>query len=234
MEAGKQMVITVYGDSILKGVRYENGQFLVFPFWEERLSQYLGAIIRNRSHFGFTIRHALRSIRRCADKPIKEKELTILEMGGNDCDYDWGAISAAPDARHLCKTPPEIFVSNYREAITLLRDSGRIPVMATLPPIHSERYLDYICRDGLSRERILYWLGRVETIFNWQKTYSCLVCQLAREERVPLIDIRSAFSKSGIPLEELLSADGIHPSDKGQELIYEALESQADQWYHSL
>ena len=226
------MVITVYGDSILKGVRYENGQHMVFPFWEERLSKYLGAIIRNRSHFGFTIQNVLRSIRRCAGKPIKEPELTIIEIGGNDCDYDWGAVSAAPEARHLCKTPPEAFVSDYREAVTLLRDSGHIPVITTLPPIHSERYLDYICREGLSRDNILQWLDCVETIFCWQKTYSELIRQLAREERVSLIDIRSAFSESIIPLDELLSADGIHPSFRGQELIYEALKSQADQWYH--
>ena len=227
------MIITVYGDSILKGVRYENGEHNVFPFWEDRLARDLGVTIRNRSHFGFTIRHALRSIRRCTTKPLQEQEMTILEMGGNDCDYDWAAISETPQGRHLCKTPPEVFVADYREAIALLRDSERTPVITTLPPVSSELYLDYICREGLSRENILQWLGGVETIFNWQKTYSELIRQLAREEQIPLIDIRSAFTECSDPLEDLLSIDGIHPSAKGQELIYNTLKSQADYWYRA-
>ena len=225
------MKITVYGDSILKGVRYESGQFLVVPFWESRLSEKLGVKILNRSHFGFTIRNTLRSIRRCMEKPMHEPELTILEMGGNDCDYDWKSISERPDDRHLCNTPPEEFVSAYRESLALLRTAGRAPVMLTLPPVHSQRYLDYICRDGLSRENILRWLGSVDTIAGWQQTYSDLVKQLAREEQVPLIDVRSAFFNSELPLESLVSADGIHPSVTGQELIYDCMQSQSEQWF---
>lgn len=225
------MKITVYGDSILKGVRYENGEFVVVPFWESRLSEQLGAEICNRSHFGFTIRNALGSIRRRSGKANREPELTILEMGGNDCDYDWKSVSERPNDRHLCHTPPEEFVAAYRESISLLRAGGSSPVMLTLPPIHSRRYLDYICRDGLSRENILSWLGCVDMISSWQQTYSDLIRQLAREEQVPLIDVRTALLRSGSTLEDLLSADGIHPSAKGQEQIYDCMKTHASEWF---
>ena len=107
----------------------------------------------------------------------------------------------------------------YREAISLLRDAGRIPVVLTLPPIHSVRYLDFICRTGNSKPNILQWLGNVEEISRWQETYSVLARQLAREEQTELIDLRSAFPRDPDALAGLLCADGIHPDDAGQELI---------------
>ena len=154
--------------------------------------------------------------------------MTVLEFGGNDCDFDWAAISETPQGRHRCHTPPETFVSEYREAVRLLRDGGRTPLMMSLPPILSERYLDFICRTGLSRQNILDWLGDPEAISRWQETYSNLIEQIAREELVRMIDLRRAFLESEQPLEDLICADGIHPSVKGQELIYRTVTTQAD------
>lgn len=214
------MKVTVYGDSILKGVCYEDGQYHVTPCWEQRFSQALGVDICNRSHFGFTIHHALPSIRRCSGKPTDGEEITVLEFGGNDCDFDWAAIAAEPKGRHRCHTPPEEFVSEYLMAIHLLREGGRVPVLMSLPPILPERYLTFICREGLSRQSILEWLGDVEAISRWQETYSNLIEQIAREEQVLMINLRRAFRQSDLPLEELVCADGIHPSAQGQDLIY--------------
>ena len=101
----------------------------------------------------------------------------------------------------------------------LIRAGGRIPVAVTLPPILSERYLRYICRDGLSRSRILRWLGDVEAISRWQASYSDMIRRMAAEEHIYLIDLRSAFLRSGRRTEDLLCEDGIHPSRLGQALI---------------
>ena len=92
----------------------------------------------------------------------------LLEFGGNDCDFDWAAIAADPEGSYVSKTPPETFESCYRRAIRLVEESGREPIVLTLPPIHSERYLDFICRDGLKKENILRWLGDVDAIYRWQ------------------------------------------------------------------
>lgn len=217
------MNVTVYGDSILKGVLLENGKYIVNKVWEELIAKRFGLSIRNRSRFGCTIEKGLSAIRKDCESACDPGEWALIEFGGNDCDYDWAAISAEPDRDYDCKTPPEAFVTNYREAIRLIRESGREPIAMTLPPIHSERYLRFICRNGLSRDNILHWLGDVEAISRWQEKYSVLARKVAEEEQVDLIDLRSAFASDGSPLEDLLCEDGIHPSRKGQKIIYRTI-----------
>ncbi len=217
------MKITVYGDSILKGVLLEDGKYRINREWEERLSREHGLEIRNKAHFGSTIGKALGLIRRDAEKTYEEGELAVLEFGGNDCDYDWAAISADPGRDYDCKTPPPIFEDAYREAVRLVRQSGREPVLLTLPPIHSRRYLRFICREGLSQENILRWLGDVDAIYRWQRMYSELVGKVAKEEGVRVIDLRGDFLRDSHSPEELLCEDGIHPSRLGQGLIFRTL-----------
>lgn len=217
------MKITVYGDSILKGVRLEDGRYRVDRQWERRLAEDHRIVIENSSHFGCTIEKALERIRRDCAAPGERGDVAVLEFGGNDCDYDWAAIAADPAGEYLCKTPPERFRARYKEALELLRRSGREPVVVNLPPIHSARYLRFICRGGLSRENILRWLGDEEAIFRWQESYSALVEQIAREEGAELIDVRSPFLSDEHTPEEKLCLDGIHPSRLGQGIIYGAL-----------
>ena len=217
------MKITVYGDSILKGVLLEDGKYRINREWEERLSREHGLEIRNKAHFGSTIGKALSLIRRDAEKEYEAGELAVLEFGGNDCDYDWAAISADPERSYDCKTPPAVFDGEYREAARLIRQSGREPVLLTLPPIDSRRYLRFICRDGLSQENILRWLGDVDAIYRWQEKYSAMVGAIAAEEGLRVIDLRGCFLRDGHSPEELLCEDGIHPSRIGQGLIFRTL-----------
>lgn len=217
------MEISVYGDSILKGVVLENRKYVVNREWERRFEDAFGCRISNRSRFGCTIGKAMAVIRYDTDRPSPAGGLAVLEFGGNDCDYDWVAIAADPAGEHEPKTPPEQFLARYREAIELLRSSGREPVVLTLPPIHSERYLRFICRGGLSRENILRWMGDVERIALWQESYSALAALAARESGAGLIDLRGAFPRESAALEPLLCDDGIHPSRRGQKVIFDYL-----------
>ncbi len=217
------MNITLYGDSILKGVLLEHGRYTINRQWEKRIAAEHGLEIRNSAHFGSTLGKALALIRRDCGKEYGADELAVLEFGGNDCDYDWAAIAADPAGSFACKTPPSLFREQYREAVELIRRSGRQPVVLTLPPIHSLRYLGFICRDGLSRENILRWLGDVDAIYRWQAMYSRMAEQTARETGAALVDLRGAFLRDGRSPEELLCLDGIHPSRAGQELMYETL-----------
>ena len=217
------MNVTVYGDSILRGVRFQEGRYVIDHSWEERLAETFGLAITNRSRFGNTIQKAMPRIEKDSAERCGGEDWALLELGGNDCDYDWAAVAEAPDAEHLCKTPPETFREYYRRAIRLLRDSGRRVVLATLPPINSELYLRFLCRDGLNRENIVRWLGDVEHIYRWQESYSGMVDELAREEKTPVVDLRGAFLRDNRRPEALLCADGIHPSMQGQGIIFEAL-----------
>ena len=217
------MNVTVYGDSILRGVRFQDGRYVIDHSWETRLAEAFGLQITNRSRFGNTIGKAMPRIERDSAEACEEETHALLELGGNDCDFDWAAVAGAPEAVHESKTPPEKFMESYRRAIRLLREGGRKVTLATLPPINSELYLRFLCRDGLSRDNIVRWLGDVEHIYRWQESYSGMVEHLAREERVPLIDLRGAFLRDQRRPEALLCADGIHPSAAGQGLIFETL-----------
>ncbi len=217
------MKVTVYGDSILKGVLLEEGRYVVNRVWENRLAETYHLTIQNCARFGCTIRKMLPVIRRDSRERILGEEHAILELGGNDCDYDWAQISREPGGVYDCKTPPDEFLTRYREAVDLIRSGGRVPILMTLPPVHSERYLRFICRSGLSRQNILRWLGDVDAIYRWQDRYSEMVEQVAQEEKTRLIDLRRAFPRSSRELEPLLCDDGIHPSRLGQKLIFDTL-----------
>ncbi|MBR3559976.1 MAG: SGNH/GDSL hydrolase family protein [Oscillospiraceae bacterium] len=215
------MQVTVYGDSILKGVLLENGKYTVSHEWEQKLSERFGLRVTNRCRFGSTLPKAMARIEKDSET-AGDGEFALLEFGGNDCDYDWAAIADAPEGEHQCKTPPQLFLTCYRRAIRLLRESGRKPVLSTLPPINAELYLGFLCRNGLSRENIVRWLGDVQRIYRWQENYSQMAEQLAREENAPLIDLRRPFLQDSRSPATLLCADGIHPSRVGQELIYDS------------
>ncbi len=217
------MNVTIYGDSIFKGVLLEGGKYVVNRFWENQLAERFHLTIQNCARFGCTIQKILPVIRRDSREKREAAEVAVLELGGNDCDYDWAKISMDPDSKYDCKTPPEEFKEGFREAIRLIRESGRTPLLMTLPPINSERYLRFICRNGLSRKNILHWLGDVDAIYRWQDHYSEMVEQVAKEEDAELIDLRKAFPKGQKALEPLLCDDGIHPSRLGQKLIYDTL-----------
>ena len=58
------MRVTVYGDSILKGVLLDDGKYVVDHTWETLLSEKFHLTIRNCARFGCTIQKILPLIRR--------------------------------------------------------------------------------------------------------------------------------------------------------------------------
>lgn len=67
-------------------------------------------------------------------------DLLLLEYGGNDSDYDWPQIAAAPKEEHFPKTMLSVFERAYGELISLGRSLGMQPVIMTLPPIDAQKY----------------------------------------------------------------------------------------------
>jgi acyl-CoA thioesterase-1 len=222
------MTVTMFGDSILKGILLEDGHYTVNHAWEERFSDKYGIEIRNQSHMGLTVEKGLSRMENDIRRGHMPGDYAIIGFGGNDCDYSWKEVAEDPEGEHACAVPAERFRELYRQAIQLVRKAGAKPICAVPPPIDAEKYLNHICRSGLSRERILLWLGDVNAIYRWEERYARLAECTAEQEGAMLVDLREPFLAKR-RLDRLLCDDGIHPSPEGQKLVYESFCSFADE-----
>ena len=216
------MKICIFGDSIGKGVILpDTGHYKMVKPDLEKLTGRKDLELKNYAVFGSTITRTLQVLERHAGE-LTDGETVLLEVGGNDCDFDWQAISDKPEEKHECKTPFSVFEDAYRRVINLIRGKNATPVILTMPPMIPKRYFDTIAI-GKNRENILRWLGgTVETMYRWQEMYNLRLVMLARSLNVRLIDIRSVFLADH-HCENLISRDGIHPNEKGYNLIYQSV-----------
>ena len=218
MEQRRQ--VTLLGDSILKGIQVD----LSSRRYRSQNEINVGALesefqlsIHNDAHFGATVRKGSRRL----DRKLP-CDMLVMDFGGNDCDFRWKEIAEAPEAEHLPNVPLPEFVELYRKMIRQIRSHGIRPILTNLPPLDSERFFNWWCGD-LDQKAVLRWLGDVGNIYAWQERYSRAVERLAREENVPLVDVRGAFLDHG-HLEQTLCADGTHPNTLGQGLITQAFQ----------
>lgn len=211
--------VCVFGDSVSKGVIFDNVKekyTLLRDCFANLIMSSFPVIIQNYSKFGCTVTKGMELLRRHKSE-LPNYDYTVLEFGGNDCDYDWAEISENPQEEHQPKTPVGVFKQKYEELIEQVKKCGSCPVLLTLPPIDAKRYFAWISK-GLNSRALLSWLGDIEHIYRWHERYNLAVCQVAKDCAVPLIDISSAFLETH-NYQNLLCADGIHPNEKGHRLI---------------
>ena len=215
----------IYGDSIMKGTILDAGYryHAIMNEYLIKLYDRFGIEAENRARFGITVQRGHSILLRDIDEGL-DCELALVEFGGNDSDFKWNEISMEPDKEHLPLTSMADFKQNIASMTEELRAQGVQPIMMTLPPIEPNRYLDFVSRNGNSRENILKWLGYVEKIYETHKSYSDAVAEIAQERMVPLVDVRSAFP-SGDALGEYMCIDGVHPDKKGYQLIADSFAS---------
>ena len=174
-----------------------------------------------------TVKDGLFAVKQDIKSGILEAGDTVfLEFGGNDADFDWEAISRAPDGTHLPRTALCEYENGLTDTVRLLRRTGIYPVMATLPPVIAERYFAFFSRKGLSADNILHWLGDVNKIYRYHERYSLIAARVARRLSCFLIDLRSAFLAEW-DAGPYFCSDGIHPSDAGQRLMFDAIRRSA-------
>lgn len=220
--------VCLFGDSISKGVVIDELRDRYAMTKKSFANIVAGAEawmeLKNYSMLGCTIDKGQSLITR-HHKAVEDCDIMVLEYGGNDCDFHWDEISAAPDKEHLPKTPPDSFLERYRKIILSLRQMGKKVVLINLPPIVQTKYFDWISR-GLNADNILKWLGGTpDTIYNFHAGYNERICTLAQQYDIPLIDIRSAFLAEG-DYSGYICRDGIHPNENGHRLIAGAIESE--------
>lgn len=216
--------ISVFGDSVLKGVIYENNSYKVSKSrFSNICEEILGVSIENKAKFGSTISTGKQIISKNIEL-IKEtkSQYVVMEFGGNDCDFNWKEVSEDPDAEHFPKSKINEFVDIYSKLIYDLKTMGKEPVLLSLPPIDANKYFDHITKK-LNKENILKWMrGNKQFLTNWHERYNIEVFKLAINNGVSIIDITSKFLEQK-DYSKLLCDDGIHPTDEGHKIIADSI-----------
>lgn len=212
--------INIWGDSILKGVIYDEIRKKYTTLKENNatlISKNTGLDIKNNARFGLTAPKARNLMLAALEKGV-DCEAAIIELGGNDSDFNWAEVAQEPDKEHIPNTPLDVFRSCITDMVNALKKHNIIPVLVNLPPIDAEKYFAWITRDGLDGSRILRWLGDVQRIYRYHECYSLAITNLARTLNCHLIDVREAFLLE-VNYSRYLCLDGIHPNSEGHKLM---------------
>ncbi len=215
--------ISIWGDSIMRGVVFDpvkKKYSFLRDSAAELFSKKFRVTIVNHSRFGCTAARAYPPLIKSLDSDGASGPV-LLEFGGNDCDYNWKEVSSDPRKQHQPNTPAGKFEEILRGMISAVRAAGGRPVTMSLPPIHAERYFEFISLlPGVIPARIMEFLGEKQVIYRRQELYSALVGRIASDMNVPFVDVRTAFLERD-NLGDHLCLDGIHPNETGQALIQE-------------
>ena len=150
--------ICIWGDSVMRGVVYDDdaGKYVFLdnaciPETAKKFDiQYV-----NNSRFGMTVPRAFDRMKKSLESNLLKPDFALIELGGNDCDYDWSSVAANPDRDFEPNTPVDQYEETIIAMIQLLREKGIEPVLASLHPIDAVRYFDWITKDGVPKESLL-------------------------------------------------------------------------------
>lgn len=217
--------VMLCGDSISKGIIFDSiaGKYKKCEkAFAGMLNKIFNTSILNISKFGNTAKKAEKRFYKAYDE--NSPEVVIFELGGNDCDFNWDEVNEEPGGIHIPKTEINQFKDILEGMADTVKESGGRPVFMNLPPLDPDAYFKWISRGDEKRaENILKWLGSVSKIYWWQERYNSAVQDIARKHDIELIDIRNEFLKR-YDFRECICDDGIHPNDRGQQLIAEVIE----------
>ena len=217
--------IYAFGDSVLKGVIIENEKYKVCKNrFSNICEEVLNVVIANKAKFGSTISIGEKSFQRNIDMLDNPNvEYVVLEFGGNDCDFKWQEISDNPDIEHSPNIEINEFIKMYTDIIQMIKSKNKRPVLLSLPPIDSQRYMNKLSKN-LNKENILKWMNNnIYFLTNWHERYNIEVFKLAINNNIFIIDITSKFLEQK-DYSCFLCEDGIHPNERGHKLISEAIQ----------
>lgn len=228
----KKVKIVALGDSITKGVvmNEQNNYSVAEQNFIEILRQERDLEIVNFGRFGCTINYGHQVVERHASE-IASADYTILEYGGNDCDFYWKRIASNPEAEHHPKTSLSSFHESMVSLIGKINSLGSHPIILSLPPINSRSYFDFFSRgiDDTGRKNILGWMGGdVEAIARWHEDYNHALFEIANETNTPILDITHPFENYPSDWHTLICPDGIHPNPAGHRLIANSIISASN------
>ena len=223
------MKLVALGDSIIKGVLVQSeGERSRYSLAEKSIveccAERLGGESLNLGKMGCTIEAGERILNRCLDK-MSGAQYVLLEYGGNDSDYNWQEIAEAPEKEHFPRTRLEVFEQVYERVINKIKAMGAIPLVLSLPPMDAERYFAFFSQkweEGF-RANVMRWLGgSTNTIMSGHELYNLATMRVAQRTGTQWIDVTSGLLKDH-NYRAYLCDDGIHPNERGQRMIAEAV-----------
>ena len=209
------MKLVVFGDSILKGViTIPDSKSLFDVTQNDSLSlaqKKLGFELDNRSIYGNITSKGLvklqKYLEKCAAGEIESADYCIIEFGSNDCDYDWGTL--------VQKVPLEQYLENLNQMVALCRQNKVTPLMMGLIPYVCDNWFKTIIK-GHDEAAILDFLGgSAETLGKNQLIYKNAQKDFVEKNKVQFLDPWELFAGH----KELMCYDGIHPNEKGYEVL---------------
>ncbi len=216
MKEGKIFFI---GDSITRGIVRENSAYRVIPdSFVTRFGELVKTEIINLGQFGNNSRRILERLERFG---ITAGDIVFLQIGGNDCDFNWDIISREPEGDFDPSVPKEDFGKNLSAIFEYLLRRGINTAAINMPPLHPEKYFDFISH-GRSPDNILKWLRSKGRIYSHHETFNKILEETAISFGIGIVDIRRRILLSD-NYEELVCEDGIHPNAAGHEVIYKEI-----------
>ncbi|QAA33777.1 SGNH/GDSL hydrolase family protein [Clostridium manihotivorum] len=220
MDVKEKYNVVAYGDSITRGVVYDNEKSRytnIKDCFVNLVSTSINGTVYNAGRFGNTIKRGISKI--YGDVIKKSPDIVLIEFGGNDCDFNWKDVAEKPTEDHQPNTDIPTFKDILLNMIDTVKSSGATPILMTLPPLDSERYFKWITRNDKSfQDNILKWLGTEDIIYKWHSMYNETIKEVAEKTKTTLIDVRSEFLKC-MDYKKFLCVDGIHPNSEGHTLI---------------
>lgn len=231
----KNKNITVFGDSITKGVIIDNGKIKKVEHNAVSIIENHYAIkINNISYFGQTLKRAydkglIANYFKTIDK--NKDNVLIIALGGNDSDYDWEKVSIDPKINHSSKTTLPEFKELLNKINDLAKNNNVYLCLVNLFPLDSQRYFDNVLSSKYNGENILKFLdGDVTNLSRHQEYFNSAIYEFAIKNNIHLFDIRSPFLLKNDFLSNLY-LDGIHPNQLGQIEIANILINQIDNFH---
>ena len=223
----KQINVTVFGDSIAKGLEMKRGRPTSLEINAvDLVAKHYNININNKSSFG-------QNIKRLKEKGLideylkklnkRNRNIVVFCIGGNDCDFDWKAIDQNPTIEHTCKTDLSKFIEIYNEIIQKLKKNKVETYICALPVVCSRAFFHrYVCAIA-DKKNILEFLEHdTSKISRHQEIYNNALRDICQSKKVAFLDIRTPFLKVK-NIEKYYCNDGLHPNEEGQKLIAETI-----------
>ncbi len=220
--------IMVIGDSLAKGATFDETRSRYVMIKENVISilrTRLTAVLDCYAKFGCTISTAYETLMGKLRKfeNNEKPEYAVIEIGGNDSDFDWISVAKDPNADHQPKTPLPEYKDMLMRIIDEVESNDIRPVLVNLPPIDADRYFNYFTKgDEQMGKSILKWLGQIGKIYWWHERYNAAIEYIGDITNTHVINVRQAFLNEE-NYREFICHDGIHPNDKGYALMADAI-----------